>query len=292
MNPQAPQTASLCCVLASDAGFFHQAKAAIDTIKRFGAAFRPAIKFIAIDLDDRQIRLLDDQGVDVLTDLRRFPRFDGAPGYAVAFTCRPYLPEIFPGYECYAWIDSDVRFLDNRGFGFFVINARDPDVSIVISHETDPAYVINADPIKAGIYHRQKNQRLFDAFGTDVARYFEFFNAYNAGLFAARGDSPIWVRYRRNLERTLPLPFSPMREQDALNVSVVEVGGQRNAPCTMNWLCSLCMPARDGDGWWHTPEGTSRKISVVHLTNSTQRVSINGKPASRYDGYRLMGLTE
>ena len=293
MNRVAPTSpSSLCCVLASDASFFHQAALAIGTIKRLSATFRPAVKFIAIDLDDRQLQLLRHQGVDVLTELRNIPKFTGAPAYAVAQTCRPFLPDLFPGYDCYAWIDADIRFLDEIGFGHFVSNARDSDASIVISHETDPAYVVNADPVKAGIYHRQKNQRILEAFGPDVARYIEFFNLYNSGLFAARGDSPIWARYKRNLQRTLSLSFSHMREQDALNVSIVEVGGERSAPCTMNWLCSLSMPRRDPDGTWRTPDVTGRKVSVAHLTNSTQRVWLNEKPATLYDGYRLLGLTE
>jgi hypothetical protein len=202
------------------------------------------------------------------------------------------LPEVFPGYECYVWVDSDIRFLDREGFGFFANRARDREVSIVASHKTDPAYIVNSNPIKAGIYHREKNRRLYEAFGQDVARYFEFFNPYNAGFFAARADSPIWVRYRRNLGKTISLKFLAMREQDALNVSIIEVGSQCNAPCTMNWLCSLSMPTRDGDGSWRTPDTTKRKISVAHLTNSTVPLTINGRTGSIYDYYRLIGLTE
>jgi hypothetical protein len=279
-------------VLASDAKFFHQANAAIGTIRRFSAAFRPSIKFVAIDLQRDQLRFLERQGVDILTELDSFPCFCGAPRWAVALTCRPYLPEVFPGYECYIWVDSDIRFLDEEGFGFLATHGGDREVSIVASHETDPAYCINSDPLKAGIYHRQKNQRLVNAFGSEIAEYLEFYNMYNAGLFSARGDSPVWARYKRNLEKTLSREFSPMSEQDALNVAIIEVGSPLPAPCTMNWLCSLAMPRRNGDGSWHTPDLDSRRVSVAHLTNSTSAVQINGKPATIYDYYRLLGLTE
>jgi lipopolysaccharide biosynthesis glycosyltransferase len=291
MNPEAPAT-SVCCVLASDAHFLDQAIAAINTVKRFSSAFRPTIKFIAIDLNADQIRPLVEQDIDIFTDADRFPSFAGAPKYAAALTCRPYLPEVFPGYNCYIWIDSDIRFLDDEGLRFFAAHAQNGEASIAVSQETDPAYCINCDPVKAGIYHRQKNERMFEEFGSDVARYLEYFNMYNAGLFAARADSPIWVRYKRNLLKTLRLPYSSMREQDALNVSIVEVGNQCTAPCTMNWLCSLGMPNRNGDGSWRSPDATNRKVSVAHLTNSTQPVSIEGKAASLYDYYRHIGLTE
>ena len=69
-------------------------------------------------------------------------------------------------------------------------------------------------------------------YGDKVADYLQYFNLFNAGLFAMHARSPVWARYRANLERSLPYPYDKMREQDALNIAIL-AEGVRAMPSTL-----------------------------------------------------------
>ena len=283
-----------CCVLASDSAFFHQAAAAIGSVRRAldqltGRALD--IAFVAINLQADQIDWLHAQGVAVHNNLADFPRFRDAPDHTVALTCRPYVPWIWPDYDGYLWVDSDIRFLTAEGLTCYLAALHDAAVSITAVQETEAAYSVHQDPVVARIYHSQRVARLLQVYGDEVTQYCQYFTPFNAGLFAARADSPFWARYRRNLDKALRVPFDGMLEQDALNVAMIEVGDWHRAPSAMNWLCSLRMPVRVDDGSWRHPDELFRPVCVAHLTNSTSALAGAGGNGTYFDLYRAAGLT-
>jgi hypothetical protein len=284
----------ICCVLASDAGFFHQLRASIDTIQAARAALTGVdldIAVVAIDLADDQRSYLTDRNILLHDRLSDFPRFDGAPQHAYALTCRPFMPEFLPGYDGYVWVDSDIRFLQADGLRFYADALRVGTASVIIVQETEPCYTFNCDPKVARFFHATLASRLARVYGEEVAEYCRYFTPFNAGLFAARADSPIWARYRRNLHKALQAPYDNMLEQDALNVAIQETGGQIRAPSSMNWLCSLAFPTKRHDGMWCSPENSAQPIYVAHLTNSALRLGSAHGNATYYDLYRQAGLT-
>ena len=281
----------VCCVVACDAGFFGQAKACVASLDRFRDRSRVDLKLIGIALEPAQRRWLEEREIELFTGIEMFPRFADAPEHAVALTCRPYVNAAFPGYGAYLWVDADVRFLEPEGLGCYTENVWHPRASIVIVQESDPAYQINNEPGVNAAHHRAKFQRLLEAFGPELAEHLRSYNFYNAGVFAMRAESPIWDAYRRNLDRTRHLPYSPYREQDALNVAIAEIGGAMRAPCTMNWLCSMCPSVRSADGsrWCH-PWELDRKICFAHLSNSSHVFPDTDPPRTWLDHYRDIGL--
>ena len=88
----------------------------------------------------------------------------------------------------------------------------------------------------------------------------------------------------------LQFPFDNMREQDALNIAIIE-SGVRPMPSTSNWLCSLAMPVKGPDGRWLTPNYPQRVIEIAHLTNSDTDIRQGPQPRTYYDVYRQIGLT-
>ena len=282
----------VCCTLSSDAAFFHQAVACIDTLRQACARLPQHdvdIAFVAIRLQPEQVDWLQRNGVHVHDELSEFPRFRNAPDYAYALTCRPYVPWIFPDYEGYVWVDSDIRFLSHEGLAAYLLGLTDPATSIVAVQETEAAYGVCATPALARAYHTTRVQRLLQVYGDEVMHYCQYYTPFNAGLYAARADSPIWARYRRNLNKALNVLFDGMLEQDALNISMLEVGDWRRLPSVMNWLCSLRMPQAAEDGSWRHPDEPQRQILVAHLTNSIAHVP--GRTEIYYETYRSAGLT-
>lgn len=288
----------VCCALSSDAAFFHQAEACIDTLRAAIAQVSDHvvdIAFVAIGLTQDQIAWLRRREVNVHADLSEFPRFPHGPDHAYALTCRPYLPWVFPDYDAYIWIDCDIRFLTGDGLAFYLDALADPVASIIVAQETEPCYGINAQPKLARPYHATRVQRMRQVYDMEVVHYFQYFNFFNAGLFAARADSPFWTRFRRNLQKALTVPYSVADDQpgdqDAMNVSIIEVGNWIRAPSVMNWLCSLAMPVQAGDGTWRDPSEPIRQIHVAHLTNSSALALLPEGPRTFYATYRSAGLT-
>ncbi|HEY1933268.1 MAG TPA: hypothetical protein VGG99_14750 [Acetobacteraceae bacterium] len=284
----------VCCVLSSDAAFFHQAAASIDTMRQ--ALLRlpqhaVEIAFVAINLPAEHLDWLHRNGVRVHSDLGDFPRFPGAPDHTYALTCRPYIPWILPEYDGYVWVDSDIRFLSHEGLVPYLEGLAAPEISVVAVQETEAAYAVHTEPRLAQVYHSARNRRLSQVYGDEVMQYCQYFTPFNGGLFAATADSPIWARYRRNLDKALKVPFDAMLEQDALNVSIQEVGDWRRLPTVMNWLCSLRMPEKAADGTWRHPDEPFRQVLVAHLTNSSAPVMLPDGPGTYYDQYRSAGLT-
>jgi hypothetical protein len=281
--------------MASDAPFFYQTRASIETFDAVRKSVGADLKIIALELDRNQTDWLAGRGIEFATDVAaRVPRFNGSPLHTVAMTCRPCIPELFPGYDAYMWIDSDIRFLHPDGFKLYIEALAMPRCTIVIAPETEPAYSINHISENANAYHRQKYARLCAEFGEEIANYFEYLVAFNAGLFSAPTDSPLWARYKRNLEKTLALPYDRMREQDAMLVSIVEVQDAIKMPSIANWLCSLRLPvsAEGPEGRvFLNPENTAERILVAHLTNSSTQLTINGKQQMFYQFYQEYGLT-
>jgi hypothetical protein len=190
------------------------------------------------------------------------------------------------------WIDSDIRFLRPDGFKMYIESLMIPRCSVVIAPETEPAYGINNNPDMSRIYHREKYARLCDAFGEEIADYLEYTAAFNAGLFSAPADSPLWARYKRNLQRTLALPYNGMREQDAMLVSIIEVQDVVRMPSVANWLCSLRFPlsdVRSEERVFVNPDKPAEEILVAHLTNSS--ATVDGKQQTFYNLYQELGLT-
>jgi len=284
-----------CCVMASDAPFFYQIRASVETFDAVRKSVGADMKVIALGLDQSQMDWLCSRGIEIVTGVEsRVPRFRDSPLHAIAMTCRPFIPELFPGYEAYMWIDSDIRFLHPDGFNQYMESLIQPRCSIAIASESEPAYCFNHVPAFANAYHEQKYARLCAAFGEEVANYLRYTLPFNAGIFAAPADSPLWSRYKRNLDRTLALPYNAMREQDAMLVSIVEVQDVVRMPSVANWVCSARMPAVDdriGGRVFLNPDKPTEKILVAHLAASSKPVFLDGKMQTLYNTYQLHGLT-
>jgi lipopolysaccharide biosynthesis glycosyltransferase len=283
----------ICAVLAADANYFYQTRAAIESIRRAeGGALD--IRLITIGPYPReQLEWLKRAQVTTFGKIDDLPRFPGAPLYAVALTCRPYLPQIFPDVDGFVWVDSDIRFALPSGLAAWTAQAADPTCPVAAVQESEPAYSINAHPFSSRTYHELTTARLRTVYGDKVADYMQYFKLFNAGLFAMHARSAVWARYRANLERSLAHPFDKLREQDALNVAIIEEGVVRPMPSILNWLCSAALPVKGPSGLFLTPNLPQRAIEVLHLSNSDESgPSIHeGQTRTFYDVYREMGLT-
>lgn len=281
-------------VMGFDSAMVEQARQCIKTIRQH-CRHTVDLFAIGVKLTDGEVAELTALGVKVLTDLSPLPFYSdpSAPAYAYAQTCRPFLPQVIEGYDIYMWVDVDIRFDHPDAFEFYLTQAAAEPRAVVISHEIDPSYCFIANPPQARAYHEQKNQRIFRAYGQQVAEHMRYFQLYNTGLFAIHRDAAVWQSWRNTMNHALKAPFHHMAEQDAMAVAIaLDNQPVRVAPSIMNWLCSISFPLfHEESKRWVRPIYPHLPISVLHLTNSNHPIQVDGKDMTLYDLYKLRKIT-
>lgn len=117
-------------------------------------------------------------------------------GYLAArLNAKARIPELFPGPRSYAWIDADCWAPDPgapaRLFRFAEV------ADIAIHPELDVHYHLMDVP-------SERTEALYASYFDDPAdRAFARSPMLNAGVFAARADSPVWSAWRTAVDRLL-----------------------------------------------------------------------------------------
>ncbi len=282
-----------CCIaLSFDRNMFHQARACIETIRRH-CRYAADICVLALELPSEQLAWLVEQGVKIDQAYDLLPRFKSFPLYAYSQICRPFLKDLFPGYQIYMWVDADIRIVREDSFDAFLGQAAAFPDSICICQEIEPAYIcVNSAP-HAKAYHEMKNTRIKNLYDADLLDKMACYYNFNTGIWAMHRASPVWAFFKKELMSVFSHKFDHMREQDALNISLLRWGGEPvNLPATMNWLCALSLPLQDPDtGAFVRPIYPHWPISVLHLIMSQSQVEVDGRKIDFYELYQQLGFT-
>jgi len=246
---------------------------------------------VAVDLNPEQLQALAQQNAKIITDCSALPRFENGPSYAIALTCRPYIPQLFPDYDVYLYVDADIRICDRQALDLYLVLAFQQKESIVIAQEIDPSYgfISNCDLARA--MQARRFERMVQTFGREAGERLQYVFEYNGGIFAMHRDSPVWGNYRRYLEIAMKQPYDHFTEQDALNLAVHEPGQSlASAPSVLNWLCAFSLPARDSAGRWVRANYPHNPIHVLHLINSNHPLTLDGQMSTWEEYYRRQNL--
>jgi hypothetical protein len=185
-----------------------------------------------------------------------------------ALTVRPFLPQYFPGYDIYLWIDADAWVQERFAIDWYVtVAAKGP---LAVTPEIDRAY--RRHP---GMVH-WRTTRMRACFGPQAENRALWDRYYNAGAFALRADAPHWDRwaawFRAGLDAT---GGRVCCDQTALNQAIwTEDLPVAPLPALCNWLCHLATPAFDPRrGRFCEPILPAQPIGILHLAaDSKDRV--------------------
>ena len=160
--------------------------------------------------------------------------------YLKSCVCRPFIPDLFPGYETYMWMDADMWVQDWRAIDLYMTGAARGCLSITT--QSDRAYLrqirikwLGSLPWKVrGFYFTNA----LKAFGLNTAKKILPFNVLNAGSFAMRGDAPHWKRWQELLLQALKKGKIFTAEQLTLGMlSYLEDYPVEILPAWTQWLC-------------------------------------------------------
>lgn len=167
------------------------------------------------------------------------PRFDAKPIWA-ARAVRPFIPDYWPGYDIYVWLDADAWVQEARALSWLIEAAGERCMAVVPA--VDRAYT----------HSTQSRQWLLEryrmALGDDIARRLMAGYYINAGVWALRGDAPHWEAWKRRFAAALENWRGEFLSDQAI-VNALLILDRLPAhflPSECNWLCHLAQPIWDG----------------------------------------------
>ncbi len=189
-----------------------------------------------------------------------------------SFLARPFLPEYFPGYAVYVWIDSDVWFQGSAVFDAYVAGALDRGMAI--THESERAYRFQPR------LFAWTSKHFLLGYGLANTAYLLNRPHLNAGLFAIRAGAPHWHewarRYQAAFRRTQALvPHDQFALNQALHGALPgrrpKLGAALLDP-TCNWICDRGVPMwNDDEAVFCKPYPPYQKIGALHLAGPAKR---------------------
>lgn len=169
---------------------------------------------------------------------RASPRFD-TQIQARAFATRPFLPDFFPGYEGYAWIDADSFVQDPRGIVLLIAAAAGGLCGVVPT--VDRSYRHTPES-RAWVHERYRM-----AFSDDVAQQLMTVPYIASGVVTASASSPLWKAWRARFQQSLDhWRGDRLCDQAVLNhVVYIENLQHHRLPSFCNWISHLAPPLLD-----------------------------------------------
>ena len=195
---------------------------------------------------------------------------------------RAFLPEYFPGFKKYLWIDADAWVNDWSAIELYFKGSDNQTLSI--SSSADRAYgrVLRADWIFSNIaFIRSQNYKhaKSSGFSNQISREVALKPHLNIGVFCLENDAPHWLVWQKNLKQALKKGRVFGSEQVAMNITVhydnmkVEI-----LPAYCNWYLISNLKYDEDNNTFVEPYLPNHKIGIIHLAgkdNDKYRLSSN-----------------
>lgn len=209
---------------------------------------------------------------------RTFPGIDKAPEYKKVFVSKPFIPDIFPGYEDYVWVDADIWFQDAGAIDDYVEAGNTRGGGAAFGFESSPTYLpqkVQSLEIFGKVFVKDVKSYFLNGtremFGSRIAAEIGMPPILNSGLFHMAGGSPVWRAWQEtllaaNLKRR-HRRRAQICDQTCLQVALIRRELPHAVmPAVYNWLPFMSAPLIDAEtfalldpAWPHPP------IKAVHL---------------------------
>ena len=195
--------------------------------------------------------------------------------HARALTVRPFLPDYFPGYDIYQWIDPDCWVQERYALDWYGIAAARG--ALAITPQVHHAYRHS----QASFAWRA--QRMHAYFGPQAVQRLSWASYVNAGVFALPADAPHWNAWRREFAAGLKATEGRLCcDQTALNhVLWADNLPVATLPALCNWLCHLAVPHYDAVRQrFCEPATPGQALGILHLAAGTKNLRIKAKDSN------------
>ena len=269
-------------VSLADSKYFELLNELIDSILSFKESESISICILDAGLQSDQIKILERKVHKIVK-----AKWDiEVPDYKIkgrewlkSQVSRAFLPEYFPGFKKYLWIDADAWVNDWSAVELYFKGSDNQNLSI--SSSADRAYgrVLRADWIFSNIaFIRSQNYKhaKSSGFSNQVSREVALKPHLNIGVFCLENDAPHWLVWQKNLRQALKKGRIFGSEQIAMNITVYcDQMKVQILPTYCNWFLIENIKFDESKNTYVEPYLPNHKIGIIHLA---------GK---KYDEYRF-----
>ncbi|MDA9606034.1 glycosyl transferase [bacterium] len=260
-------------VSLADSNYFHLLDELISSIKRFKESENIAICILDAGLTKEQKEKLLPKVDEVKSaewDIEVPDSKIKGREWLKSQVSRAFLPNYFPSYEKYLWIDCDA-WVNNWETIELYFKACD-DGKLGITQTIGPGYKITSKVNwvfgKLAIIKSQNFKHAVKSnIGYDKARKLAFAPHINIGVFSLEKNSTSWKSWQKNLTQTLKSGDIFGSEQLGINMSVyIDNIETEFLPLNCNWLTSNLLPKFDEKkNTFVEPYLPNYKIGIMHL---------------------------
>jgi hypothetical protein len=263
-------------VSLADSKYFELLNELVDSILRFKESREVKICILDVGLETNQIKILENKVHKIVKaewDIE-------VPEYKVlgrewlkSQVSRAFLPDYFPGFEKYLWIDADAWVNDWNCLEMYFKGSDNNTLSISSSADRSYGRVLRVDWIFSNIaFVRSQNYKhaRSSGFSNKIAREVALKPHLNIGVFCLEKNSPHWKVWQKNLKEALKKGRIFGSEQIAMNITVycdnmkVEI-----LPAYCNWFLIENLKYDKINSSFVEPYLPNHKIGIIHLAGKT-----------------------
>ena len=260
-------------VSLADSNYFDLLKELIDSIRSFKESSQISICILDAGLTDEQKLKLSEK-VDEIKKAEwdiEVPSYKvGGKDWLKSQVSRAFLPEYFPNYEKYLWIDCDAWVQDWTAIELYFKGCDNG--KLAITQTMGPGYKIMSKAKwifgKLALIKSQNFKHAISSkIGIEDARKLAFAPHVNIGVFSLEKNSPCWAVWQKNLRKTLNAGKIFGSEGLAINMSVyIDEVDTEFLPLNCNWITSNLLPKFDEKkNKFVEPFLPNYTIGVIHL---------------------------
>ncbi len=260
-------------VSLADANYFPLLEELVDSIKRFKESENVAICILDAGLTQEQKEKLSKKVEEVKSaewDIK-VPKFKvKGKEWLKSQVSRAFLPNYFPNYEKYLWIDCDAWVNDWNSIKLYFKACENGKLGI--TQTIGPGYKITSKVSwlfgKLALIKSQNFKHAVKSkIGYEKARKLAFAPHINIGVFSLEKNSKGWNFWQNNLSKTLKAGNIFGSEGLAINMSVyIDDLETEFLPLNCNWLTSNLLPKYDEQQkTFVEPYLPNYKIGIMHL---------------------------
>ena len=260
-------------VTLADSNYFDLLIELISSIKQFEQSKNISICILDAGLKEDQIKKLNNQ-VEIIKKANwdiEVPKFKVmGKEWLKSQVSRAFLPNYFPDFEKYLWIDCDAWVNTWECVDLYFKACENGKIGI--TQTIGAGYKVltrvkwifgSLATIKSQNYKHAKKS----GFSETIARKIAFAPHLNIGAFSLEKDSKCWKIWQENLVKTLKAGSIFGSEGLAMNISVyVDDVKAEFLPLTCNWIASNVLPKYDQElKSFVEPYLPNKKIGIMHL---------------------------
>ena len=259
-------------VSLADSNYFELLNELIDSIKSFDENNNVALCILDAGLKENQVDILSKK-VDKIKkanwDIEVSSFKVMGKEWLKSQVSRAFLPQYFPGFKKYLWIDADAWVNSWESIDLYFKGSNNNKLSISTSADRSYGRVLRAEWL-IGSLARIKSQNYKHAkssgFSEKVARTVALKPHLNIGVFCLNEKAPHWEVWKKNLKIALNSGKIFGSEQIAMNITVyvnnldVEI-----LPAYCNWTLVDKMKFDIKNNTFVEPYLPNHKIGIIHL---------------------------